>query len=50
MLEYLNFESPFKTTGKETTEGPDEGRKRWQEDAVDLEGVHADLFLKKEKK
>lgn len=47
-LDYLNFESPFKSTGKEATKRPDEGCKGWQKDAVDLKWVHVDLFLKEE--
>lgn len=37
---HLDFEGPLKATGKEAPEGPDEGGKGGEGDAVDLEGVH----------
>lgn len=46
---HLDFEGPLKSTSKEASKWPNEGGKGGQCDAVDLEGVHPDCLLQKEK-
>lgn len=36
---YFDFEGPLEAACKEAAEGPDERRKGWEEDAVDLERI-----------
>lgn len=43
---YFDFEGPLEAACKEAAEGPDERRKGWEEDAVDLEWIQVHRFLK----
>ena len=46
---YFDFKGSLESTSEEPSKGPDEWGKSGEGDAVNLEGVHPDCFLKKNK-